>query len=86
MADFYKKNIEKFYYHQGEKYIHTSAYKNRVNTLLDTAQSCQKRYIDAEKILLLILNSKFLSLIFGKTIRKAIKAHIEKYKNHELKF
>jgi hypothetical protein len=82
MEQFYKKHVEKFHYLGGEKYIHESIFRERVGNLLDTIESSQKRYIDSENLLLEISNNKFLWFFFGKRIAK----HLEKYKNHKLKF
>lgn len=82
MAQFYKEVEDKFYYHDGKKYIHELFVKQRMTKLLDTTQSCQRRYIDAETLLLDIQKNWFVNLIFGRRIMK----HIEKYRNHKLKF
>lgn len=79
---YYRKHVYMDHYHDGEKYIHHSVVEERMKALLENQLQMQQRYIDAENLLMKILDNKICSFIFGKKIRE----HIKKYKNLKLKF
>lgn len=82
MADFYKKYVDKNYYHNGERYIHESIASRTLSAQMNNVEKSQKRYIDAENILIDILRNPITKFIFG----KKIKEHFEKQKNFKLEF
>jgi hypothetical protein len=81
MAEFWTKNVEKFYFHQGHKYVHEDIYKERVKNLINSLEELQKISHDDQNFIMKMLDHRLISIFFGKKIIK----QLEKHKNFKQK-
>ena len=74
-------NQQIYIFHE-KKWIDEKWVRKKMNLLFENGEISQKRFLDAETILMKIYDNWFFYIFFGKKIKK----HIEKYKNHKFKF